>query len=138
MSAVELLHMAAGMLLALLAWLVPRRVAQARGMRPAAVLLDVAPVALGAGLLVLASGRPLFAGIVVLALGAGLALADHTMRQALREPAVFSEAAEVPQLFTHPHLYLPFAGPGLVLGGAAAAVGIGIALLAFEPPLLQP
>src|SRR5829696_5763629 len=137
MGAVELLHVAAGIVLALLAWLVPRRVAQARGMRPAALLLDVAPVALGAGLLVLASGRPLFAGIVVLALGAGLALADHTMRQALREPAVFSEAAELPQLFTHPHLYLPFAGPGLVLGGAAAAAAVAVGLLAFEPPLWQ-
>src|SRR5215204_6082217 len=138
MGAVELLHPAAGAVLVLLAWLGPRWVAEARGMRPAALLLDIAPVALGAGLLVLATGRPLFAGVVVLALGAGLALADHTMRQTLREPAVFSEAAELPQLFTHPHLYLPFAGPGLVLGGAAAAVGIGIGLLAFEPPLWQP
>src|SRR5829696_1480914 len=138
MGAVELLHVAAGIVLALLAWLVPRRVAQARGMRPAALLLDVAPVALGAGLLVLATGQPLFAGVVVLALGAGLALADHTMRQALREPAVFSEAAELPQLFTHPHLYLPFAGPGLVLGGAAAAGVVAVGLLAFEPPLWQP
>jgi hypothetical protein len=138
MGGIELLHAAAGAVLALLAWLVPRRVAQARGIRPAALLLDTAPAALSAGLLVLATGRPLFAGVVVLAFGAGLALADHTMRQTLREPAVFSEAAELPQLFTHPHLYLPFAGPGLVLGGAAAATGVGIGLLGFEPPLWRP
>src|SRR5204863_267319 len=80
------------------------------------------PFVIGAGLLCLASGRPLFAGLVVLALGAGFALADHTMRQTLREPVVFSESVELPQVFSHPHLYLPFAGPGLVLGGAAAAV----------------
>jgi len=56
----------------------------------------------------------------------------------LREPVVFSEMSELPQVFTHPHLYLPFAGPGLVIGGAAAAVGLGLALLLFEPPVVLP
>src|SRR6185437_4295989 len=119
-------------------WLIPRRTAGARIGSAAALLLDFAPFALGSALLVLAAGRPLFAGTIALALGAGFTLADHTMRQTLREPVVFSEAVELPQLFTHPHLYLPFAGPGLVLGGAAAAGLLAVALLLEEPPLWAP
>ena len=46
--------------------------------------------------------------------------------------------SELPQVFTHPHLYLPFAGPGLVLGGAAAVLALAAALLAFEPPVWMP
>jgi hypothetical protein len=135
MSAVAALHMGAGALLALLAWLMPRHVASARRPPPGALLLDMAPFVLGAGLLGLASGRPLFAGLVAVALGAGFTLTDYTMRQTLREPVVFSEMSELPQVFTHPHLYLPFAGPGLVLGGASATIALGLALLVVEPPL---
>jgi len=133
-----LLHLATGALLTLAAWLMPRHVAGARRAAPPVLLLDLAPIALGAGLLGVATGRPLFAGIVVLALGAGFTLADYTMRQTLREPVVFSEMSELPQVFTHPHLYLPFAGPGLVLGGAAAAVAAAVALLVVEPALWTP
>src|SRR5216684_3018605 len=135
MGVVALLHLGVGALLVVVAWLVPRHVARARWATPIILLLDIAPIALGAGLLGFATGRPLFAGLVVLALGAGFALVDCTMRETLREPVVFSATAELPQVFTHPHLYLPFAGPGLVLGGAAAAVLGGLALLVLEPPL---
>ncbi|TMK07800.1 MAG: hypothetical protein E6G72_14715 [Alphaproteobacteria bacterium] len=135
MSPLELLHFAAGLALAAAAWLIPRHIAGAYRAKPATLLLDASPFVIGAGLLCLATGRPLFAGLVVLALGAGFALADHTMRQTLREPVVFSESVELPQVFSHPHLYLPFAGPGLVLGGAAAAVLIAMALLLEEPAL---
>ena len=76
-----------------------------------------------AGSLVLtATGRPIFTGALLVSLGAGFALADRTKRQVLREPVVFSEMSELPHVFTHPQLYLPFAGPALVIGGAAAAV----------------
>ena len=138
MQAASMLHFAAGAALVLLAWLMPRRIAGARHAPLGVLLLDVAPIALGAVLLGLASGRPLFAGVIVLALGAGFGLADYTMRQTLREPVVFSEAVELPQVLTHPHLYLPFAGPGLVLGGALGAVSLALALLLVEPPLWQP
>jgi hypothetical protein len=138
MGALGLLHLAAGVLLALVAWLLPRQIAQARRAAPLVVLLDLAPLALGAGLLGLATGRPLFVGLVLLALGGGFALVDYTMREVLREPVVFSAAAEFPQVFTHPQLYLPFAGPVLVLGGTAAAIAGGLALLVIEPPLWTP
>ena len=137
-SPLELLHLAAGLALAAVAWLIPRHIAGAHRARPPALLLDVAPLVIGAGLLCLATGRPLFAGLVALALCAGFALADHTMRQTLREPVVFSESVELPQVFSHPHLYLPFAGSGLVLGGAAAAVLLAVRLVVDEPPVWTP
>ncbi|HTT80155.1 MAG TPA: hypothetical protein VMF86_10790, partial [Stellaceae bacterium] len=132
------LHVATGAALALAGWLVPRHIAGARRGSPWVLLVDAAPLALSAGLLLLATGKPIFAGVVVLALGAALALIDHTMRQTLREPVVFSEAVELPQVFTHPHLYLPFAGSGLVIGGAATATAFGLALLILEPAALVP
>src|SRR5260370_6133608 len=138
MGALALLHLAVGVLLVLVAWLLPRHVAGARRAALGVLLLDLAPVALGAGLLGLATGRPLFAGLVMAALGGGFALTDYTMREVLREPVVFSAAAEFPQVFTHPQLYLPFAGPGLVMGGAAAAILGGRALVGLQPPAWLP
>src|SRR6266446_2185382 len=138
MGLIELVHLGAGAALAAAGWLIPRHIAGARRIAIAALLLDALPLALGAGLVALATGRPVFAGVIVLALGAGFALADHTMRQTLREPVVFSESVELPQVFSHPQLYLPFAGPGLVIGGAVAAVLLALMLLIFEPLLWAP
>lgn len=132
------LHLAAGAVLVLAAWLLPRHIAKARLAPPFALLLDLAPLGLGTVLLGLASGRPLFTGLIIVMLGAGTALADDTMRRTLREPTVFSEMSELPQVFTHPHLYLPFAGPGLVIGSAVATVLVALALLVVEPPLWPP
>jgi hypothetical protein len=138
MAPLMLLHIAAGVALVLAAWLAPRRIARSRIAPVAVMLLDLLPFALGAALLAVATGRPLFAGIVIAALGAGFCLADHTMRETLHEPVVFSESVELLQVFTHPHLYLPFAGPGLVLGGALAALSAAAALLFLETPVCQP
>ncbi len=132
------LHIAAGAALALAGWFVPRWVAGAGIFRWPAVLLDFAPVLLAAALLLTASGRPIFAGLIVFSLGAGFALADHAKRETLREPVVFSDISELPHVFTHPQLYLPFAGPGLVIGSAIAAVAACLALLFFEPGLWRP
>jgi hypothetical protein len=138
MDVLQLLHLLGGLALAVAGWLLPRRVAHSRRSTVAALLLDMAPLMSGAGLLLLATGRPVFAGLVILALGAGFALVDRTMRDTLREPVVFSEMSELPHVFTHPHLYLPFAGPGLVIGGAAATIALGLALLLLEPPVWAP
>ncbi len=134
----EAIHWAIGGAAALAAWLIPRRVAGARYALLTAAVIDVLPVLVAGALLVIASGRPLFSGIVLLALGGGFALADHTKRQALREPVVFSDISELEYVFTHSHLYLPFAGPALVIGGASAAVGAGLAALIFSPALWRP
>lgn len=131
----EILHISAGVALALMAWLVPRRVAGARWGEAAALLLDAFPAALGWALVFAATARPVFAGLVVLALGGGLALADRVKRDTLREPVVFSDMAELPFVFTHPHLYLPFAGTGTVLAGAALALAAALAMLLLEPAL---
>lgn len=133
----QAIHIAVGGVLGLSAWLIPRSVARAKA-RSAAILLDVLPVLLAGSLVLMASGRPIFTGVLLASLGAGFALADRTKRQVLREPVVFSEMSELPHVFTHPHLYLPFAGPGLVLGGAAAAIAVCFALLDLEPSLWQP
>src|SRR5579884_2480492 len=129
------LHLGAGIGLAILAWLLPRRVARARWRNLPALALDALPVALLWGLLLVATARPLFAGFVALALIGGLALADRVKRDTLREPVVFSDMAELPYLFTHPHLYLPFAGTGMVVGGAALALAVALLMLLLERAL---
>jgi hypothetical protein len=124
--------------LMLAGWLIPRHVAAARTGAGPAVLVDLLPIGLLATVLLVTTGRPIFSGLVVLAVGAGLALADRTKREVLREPVVFSDMSELRHVVTHPHLYLPFAGPGLVVGGAAAGLASGVALLLLEPRLLAP
>ena len=134
----ELLQLAVGLALVVAAWLIPRHTAGTRPVFGAALGLDVAPALVTAILLTVITGRPLFGGLVVFALGVGFTIADRAMRETLREPVVFQAMSELPQVFTHPHLYLPFAGPGLVIGGAAGAVIAGLAILVFVPPVWDP
>src|SRR5437868_13778572 len=134
----EALQLSVGGALALGAWLLPRRVAKAGASNTPALLLDFLPVVLVGGFILIATSRPIFSGVLLISLGAGFALADHTKREVLREPVVFSEMSELRHVFTHPQLYLPFAGPALVVGGAAAAIILCVALLYFEPVLWEP
>ena len=134
----EALHIAVGGVLALAAWLIPRYVANSRPTRSPALLLDLLPVLIAGSLALTATGRPIFTGVLLVSLGAGFAFADRTKRQVLREPVVFSEMSELRHLFTHPQLYLPFAGPALVIGSAVAATALCLALLSFEPGLWEP
>ncbi len=46
--------------------------------------------------------------------------------------------SELRHVFTHPHLYLPFAGSALVIGGAIAAITLVTLLLLLEPELWAP
>src|SRR5882724_3131400 len=134
----EAFQLILGGALVLAAWLMPRWVARAPLVLAPQLLLDAAPWFAGAAVLMLATGRPVFTGLLIATLGAGFALADRTMREALREPIVFCTVSELPQVFTHPHLYLPFAGPRRVVGGALAGIAAAVALLVFEPPRISP
>src|SRR5215469_10684459 len=125
----EMLRLGLGGVLGLAAWLIPRRIAGTRPTEFSALLLDLSPFVLGGGLLLLASGRPILTGTALLSLGAGFALADLTKRRSLLEPVVFSEMSELRQVFTHPHLYLPFAGSALVIAGAITAMASLVLLL---------
>src|SRR5271170_7541027 len=124
---------AAGAALTIAGWLITRRSAGAGLRRPVALLIDALWPAIFFGLVLAVTARPVLSGIAVLALAAGLFLADRTKREALREPVVFSDMDEFFQLFRHPQLYLPFAGTGLVIGGALAALGVVAALFLLEP-----
>jgi len=128
---------AIGLVLLLTGWALPRRVAGSRTFT-LATLLDAAPLAFMTMVLFLATGRPIFASAASFALGAGFAFADRTVRDTLREPVVFTALSEVPQVFTHPHLYLPFAGTSLVIGGGIAAVLGSLALSIAEPAAMPP
>src|SRR6516225_2848190 len=133
-----LLHLGLGAALGFAGWFIPRRVAAAGATGFMALLLDLSPFALGGGFLLLASGRPILTGTALLSLGAGFALADLTKRRSLLEPVVFSEMSELRQVFTHPHLYLPFAGSALVIAGTIAAIALVALLLLLEPELWEP
>lgn len=128
-------HLGAGLALALVGWLLLRRIAGTRGAPLLMRLLDLAPVLIGWCVLTGATARPGFAGIVILALALGLGLVDHTKRIVLREPVIFSDISELVQVFTHPELYLPFAPRGLLYGGGALLVAAALALLPLEPPV---
>lgn len=133
-----LLHIGVGGALGSAGWLIPRRIASARQTGWPALLLDWSPVALAGSMLLIATGRPVLTGFVLLALGAGFGLADQTKRRSLREPVVFSEMSELRHVFTHPHLYLPFAGSALVIAGAITSVASLALLLLLEPALWKP
>jgi Sulfatase len=135
---IEALQIALGGMLVLASWLIPRHVADTRAARWPALGLDLLPILLAGSLVLTATGRPIFTGVLLISLAAGFALADQTKREALREPVVFSEMSELRHVFTHPQLYLPFAGPALVIGGASVAIAFCIALLSFEPGLWEP
>jgi hypothetical protein len=123
-----------GIALAAAGWGATRFVAQATLRSSRALALDLAPPVVLFVALAAMTARPVFAGAVLLALLGGLAFTDWVKRAILREPAVFSDIGELVELFRHPRLYLPFAGPGRVILGAVAALGAFIALLALEPP----
>ncbi len=124
---------AGGLVLTGLGWAACRWVAHAWPRVDWALLVDVAgPFGLF-GLLFAATARPLFAGGASLAVFGGYAFADAVKRATLREPVVFSDMSEFIEIFRHPQLYLPFAGPSLVIGGFLTIVAALGVLLVLEP-----
>lgn len=123
-----------GALAAAALWLALRRCVGA-GLRGPLLWLDALPVALGFVLGLLATGRPLLTAALLWAMGAGLMLSDRVKRAVLDEPLVFADRAELVEVMRHPSLYLPFAGTGLILAGAAGAM-LAVGTLAWaEPPV---
>lgn len=131
----EALHVAAGSILLLLAW-AGLRASVGAGRRPwRAALLDLLPVVAGFALLLAGTGRPVLSALAIAAAAGGLVLTDRVKRAVLREPVVFADRAELLEVLRHPRLYLPFAGTGRVLAGAAGAVLAVAGLAWLEPPL---
>ena len=128
------LHLLWGPLAAAALWLALRRCVGA-GPRGPLLWLDALPVALGFVLGLLATGRPLLTSVLLWAMGAGLMLSDRVKRAVLDEPLVFADRSELIAVVRHPRLYLPFAGTGQVLVGAAVSMLIAGVLAWVEPPV---
>ncbi|MGI4942364.1 MAG: hypothetical protein ACRYHQ_17655, partial [Janthinobacterium lividum] len=128
--------LSAGIAVYVAAWLILRAsVGVSLGSAPVgATLLDALPMAAGFGLMLAGTGRPLLSGVALGATALGLLLTDTVKRDVLHEPVNFSDRAELPELFRHPQLYLPFAGTGLVLAGAGVVAALAGALAWAEPP----
>ena len=136
---VSWVHVAAGAALMLVGWLAARWVARARSFSPVSALFLDGLVPVGTLLvLTLATGRPIFSGVVALAAFSGFAFADAEKRAILREPVVFTDLAEIRGLFVHPHLYVGHLGAGTFAAIVAVIVAAMAAIFAFDPPLFVP
>jgi hypothetical protein len=130
-------HFTIGLIMALGGALVPRAVSRAPLRLSGRLLLDLLPSFLGFVLFATLTARPILAGTLILSLMIGFAFVDWVKRATLLEPAVFSDLGEFIELFRHPDLYLPFAGPARVIG---AAIGIFVLfgiLGVYETPAWQ-
>ncbi|MES2684947.1 MAG: LTA synthase family protein [Pseudomonadota bacterium] len=128
------LRWGAAILLLLIAWLLPRRAAGTPLKLSPALPLDlVLPLAVFA-LVLLCSARPLLAGVVTLAAGAGWARADRDKRRVLAEPIVFTDVFQTFDIARHPQLAMPFPHKApLVLAGLATIAFFSLVIWA-EPP----
>jgi hypothetical protein len=124
-----------GLGLSLAGWAIPRVMARAPVKAVRALALDLLPPFTFFIAYLALTARPLFAGVLTFAMMGGFAFTDWVKRDMLHEPVVFSDLGEAVELFRHPRLYLPFAGTGRVLAGAALAFSAFFALLALEPPV---
>jgi hypothetical protein len=128
------MHFTIGLALAIAGALMPRIVSRAKLRLSVKFLLDLVPSLLGFTIIAALTARPILAGTVILSLMIGFAFVDWVKRATLLEPAVFSDLGELIELFRHPDLYLPFAGPIRVI---LTAIGIFILfaiLFVFETP----
>lgn len=127
-----------GGLLLLSGWWLPRLAAGTRWRFSPALPIDLLLPGTVFGLLLLASARPVVAGSVTLALGAGWARADADKRRVLAEPIVFTDLFQALDILRHPNLALPFPHK-LRIVLAAGTVLAGFALIAAgEPAVATP
>ncbi len=132
-----LMHLLIGTALALLGWYLPRVVAQTRFRWDMALAADLAPTIIGFAVFTALTARPVFAGILCLALMGGFAFTDLIKRATLREPAVFSDISELRELIRHPDLYLPFAGPWRVILVALLVFVLFVVAFIWDQPIWQ-
>jgi len=130
---INLHSLEAGAALAFSGWLLLRAVCRARLNWSAALLLDAAIPATCFALLALATARPVFSGIITLALAAGYAYADRAKLKVLAEPVVFTDVFQAFDIFRHPRLALPFPNKGRVLIAAAVVISVFVLLFRLEP-----
>ena len=127
-------HLSIGLALTVAGWLIPRMVSRAP-LRPSILLLiDMLPSILGFILFASLTTRPILAGTLELALMIGFAFVDWVKRATLHEPAVFSDISELIELFRHPDLYLPFAGPKRVIASAVGLFVLFVIQFLYEAP----
>lgn len=115
-------------------WWLPRRIAGTSWRLHGVLLLDGLMPALLFVLLLLATGRPLFAGLVCFSLCAGFAYADRSKRQTLDEPIIFTDVFQALDIARHPQLALPFPHKKRVVAGAVAVIAAFILLYVLEAP----
>ena len=128
------MHFTIGLALAIVGALAPRVVSRAKLRLSGKFLLDLVPSLLGFTIIASLTARPILAGTVVLSLMIGFAFVDWVKRATLLEPAVFSDLGELIELFRHPDLYLPFAGPMRVILTAICIFILFVILFMFETP----
>ncbi|UAK25010.1 LTA synthase family protein [Sphingomonas nostoxanthinifaciens] len=136
-----LLHVAAGLVLCLLTWIALRLMVGApllgrRGPgRLLPLFLDLLPEMIGFALFLLVTARPIMAGLGIVTLGIGLAIADRVKRKILGEPVLFADRAELIEVVRHPKLYLSFVGLVPMVLATFACAAVVAAFLMIEPPL---
>ena len=127
-------HFTIGLIMAIAGPLVPRMVSRAPLRLSRKFLIDLLPSLIGFALLATLTARPILAGAIILSLMIGFAFVDWVKRATLLEPAVFSDLGEFIELFRHPDLYLPFAGPARVIGTAIVIFILFGILGVYETP----
>lgn len=131
-----ILRLGAGLILAIGTWIGLRTLGSAkRTPSLGALVLDALPTTFGFALFLLATARPVLAGLGIAALGFGLGLTDVMKRKILREPVVFADRAELLDVVRHPRFYIAFVGTGrMIVGTLVLAASIVLVLMA-EPPI---
>jgi hypothetical protein len=118
-------------------WLLPRAVARTPFRASGALIADAALPFFLFALLAVATSRPIFSGIMVLALGAGFAFADRAKRMTLGEPVLFTDFFQTFDILRHPKICLIFLHPFATAAAAAAAAVTCAILLEAEPASLH-
>lgn len=100
-----------------------------------ALMLDLTWPLFAWAWLVVVTGRPMLAGIVVLGIFGGLAFAERAKRRILMEPVIFSDLSLLKLVLRQPSLYLPYVGYAKV-GTACFGMALSLAaLVVVDAPL---